>query len=99
MPGPRRSLRTSPATAACADASRLMIAQRTTELREPGRGRGGRQAARARYRACLERLSRGKHERAWDQVGDLRAALETTRDQRIASAWRVTLRRPRVSVH
>ncbi len=27
-----------------------------------------------------ERLSRGEHERAWDQAGDLRAALETTRD-------------------
>ena len=27
-----------------------------------------------------ERLSRGEHERAWDQAADLRAALETTRD-------------------
>jgi hypothetical protein len=27
-----------------------------------------------------ERLSRGEHERVWDQAGDLRAALATTRD-------------------
>jgi len=42
----------------------------------------------ARWHPALEdweagrpgRLSRGEHERAWDQAGDLRAALDTTRD-------------------